>query len=239
MTNITLAPPIVGEKNTTAEPKVGTAIKAVEEFLNSNKLDGTSNIKAEGVKESNLELALQEKLSAVLTGVKIKSTGVSAEAATGEMVVATAGGITITLPSAATINREVVVYNTGGTAIKVKCAASQFIHGDFLSTAGEAEVELLQEQHITVQSNGSTSWFIKAGEPKRTQVWINKAFTKVEAEAGVTPSTRRPAYVLFEQTMTALTIGGVTVAQNKGMFYVPAGQAWKATVASGTSTILL
>ncbi len=214
MTAITLAPPIVKEKVTTAEPKVGTAITAVETFLNSNKLDGTTNIKLEGIKETNLELALQEKLAATLSGLKIKGTGISITAATGEFIIAGVGGITITLPTRVE-NREVAVFNTAATAVKVKTNGG-FFKGDFLTTE-PAEVELMKNQHITVQCDAN-NWYIKAGEPRRTQTY--GARVERAAATPFPPNATRPTQVSFEVNSAAaetlaggIKIGGVLVQQ--------------------------
>ncbi len=230
MTNITLAPPIVGEKNTTAEPKVGTAIKAVEEFINGKKIDGTSNIKAEGLTEENLNSELKTKLAATLTGVKLKVVTVSTEAATGEMIGIGKSAITITLP-AATLNREVVVYAGAGFSGKVKCTAPAKMYGDYTNAAGE--VELFSLQHITVQADG-TNWIIKAGGPKRTQLYVTKKFTKAELEAGITLNASRPVFLAKSEGIT--TIGGAAAAVTTA--FVPEGQVVKGTFVPAEATFV-
>ncbi len=244
MTNISLSPPIVKGLNTVEEPKVGTAIKAVEEFLNGHNIDGVTNIKTEGIEEKNLNTPLKEKLSAVLTGVKIKSVTESTTAATGELILAGKAGITITLP-ARVENREVVVFNTAANC-KVKTNGGFFV-GDFITIVSSTnEIELLTGQHITVQCDAN-NWYIKAGESRRTQAYTTKAYTKVEAETGEIPSPTRPASVTLINTTEggnmAVTVGGVGIVSAAVefapvSFRVMPNVRWKATRPVTAATLL-
>lgn len=163
---------------------------------------------------------------------------VSVEAKRGELVRMVTSGTTLTLPTPA-VNGPVTVVCDPAAATGIKVTASSgSIFGQFIT--GVATVTLLPNQSCRFWPTGG-NWFIVAGEPKREQVYVSKAFSKAEAEAGVEPSATRPAMVSFKEafgTAPGLTVGGVNVASATSVF-VPPGQKWKAQDANTAYTILL
>ena len=114
--------------------------------------------------------------------------GASFAAASGELVKCT-GAITVTLPAAAA--NAIVGVLANNHEVNIGAGAS-LIYGDFIT--GSTPITLLGYQHVVLQSDG-TNWFIVAGEPKREQTYTEKTYSKVEAEAGVSPSATRPSVV--------------------------------------------
>jgi len=242
MTAITLVPPVVKEKNTVAEPKVGTAIKAVEEFLNSNKLDGATNIKAEGVTETSLTSAVQTKLNQKSSGLELKKQAGSTTAVAGNFYLMETNATTLTLPAPATANAQVGIGTINGVeSSKLKIGVGAKIYGDF--TNGGENLTIFENQHLIVEGDG-TNWRILSGEPTNTNLYAAETtITLVEAEAGVTISKVRPALVTVFAEMTAnqgleITVSGkraaVATQSASGtittpmMFRVAASQVWKA-----------
>jgi hypothetical protein len=237
MTKLTLTVPTTGEKNTVAEPKVDTALKALEEFINGGNIDGTTNIKPTSILESNLATALQEKFTNRLGLAVEKPAG--SETGESEKLYQMKNGKTLTLP-AATLNRIVGVFALEAEA-KVKTAAG-VIKGDFFS--GGTAV-LTENQHLLLIADG-TNWMIVAGEPKREQTYTaNKVFSKAECEAGVEVSATRPAHVQLENIGSAstLNVGGASMAliqaSETRTVYLNPGQTWKTNQSMGEMHILL
>lgn len=139
----------------------------------------------------------------------ISSHGTSFTAASGELVKATAA-ITVTLPAVAANATVGVLAN--GNAVTVG-AGSAKIYGDFVE--GVTPIKLVGYQHVVLISDG-TNWYIVAGEPARENKYSKKVYSVPEAEAGVTPSTTRPAIVtitprsgaLGESIYAIITVGG-------------------------------
>lgn len=163
----------------------------------------------------------------------------SCTAKSGELVKAT-GSITVTLPEAS-VNATVGVL-ANGHAVTVKAPAGD-IYGDFVE--GVTSINLIGYQHVVLQSDG-TNWFIIAGEPKREQVAVGKDFSKAELEAGVTPSTTRPALVTFfgNENEAHVEVEGVLIGPPDLGEHVPLtfevlpGQKWKAKVVGHAVTLL-
>ncbi len=246
MTSITLLPPIVKGLNTVEEPKVGTALKTIEQYLNlTNPTEGVggANIVKESIKENNLEPAVQTLLNQKAAGLELLKQAGSLTATSGNIYLMETNATTLTLP-AATKGRQVGSITLNGiAATKLKTAAG-VIYGDFVSGLGE--VTLLENQHLVVEADG-TNWHILSGESKREQTYAAKTFTKEEAETGVTPSLVRPAFVVIINTVEAgtmnVTVGGVGVAvgAEKGTavsFKVNPGVAWKTTKKVNSVTLL-
>ncbi len=255
MTNITLAPPIVKGLNTVEEPKVGTAIKTIEEYLNLvNPAAGIggANIIKESITEDRLTAAVQVLLNKAAAGLTLVKQAGSVTGTSGNLYQMETGGATLNLP-APTEGRMVGAFAIGGCKVKAEGAAKIF--GDF--TTGIAEVALATNQHVTVFANG-TNWLIIAGEPKREQIYVSKSWSKAEAETGVTPSVTRPAFVTLtvisevEKAVNAqLKVGGVTAGEvaaasitgaasktSLGLWVNP-NQVWKLTAgATGLGSIL-
>jgi hypothetical protein len=249
MTNLTLTIPEVGEKNTVADPRTQQAFEAIRTFINTEQLS-SGNIKEHGIEESRLSEALIALIGAKVLGLTVTpKTSESVTAASGEVIeMLGTGGHTVTLP-APTINRIVGVISPLIES-KVK-TPSGAIFGDFISSA--TTIALAAGQHVLLIADGA-NWFILAGEPKREQTYgTPKLFSKAECEAGVVPSTTRPAFAFFKKSSAGsqvLEVGGVVVVENLNgpaesgpnsvSLFVPAGQAWKST-SNGlfVSTLLL
>lgn len=233
MTKLTLSPPIVKELEVTAEPKVGVALTAIETFLNGKELDGTTNIKEEGVLETNLSAAVQTKLNQKTFGLEYKAEGANFEAESGKLYGCTAA-LTATMP-AATANRIVGLTNLAAVAIKVSAKAGKTIVGDFVN---QEVVELMPAQHLLLEANGS-NWTIVAGEPKREQKYALKTYTKAEAEAAPVLSANRPAMAVFKTSGGGpIELGGSSLGFGS-TFWVNPGQKFKATEATEVLIILL
>lgn len=176
MTKLSITPPSTGELNTVADPKVVTALQAIEAWANGNV--GTNNIEAGTVTEAMLSVAVQTLLGKAVSGLTFAERTTSVEAANGELVYANKTGITITLP-APTVGRSIAVFCGGSaTSVKVTCSSGK-IYGDF--TEGATTVTLATYQHLRVVASGE-HWFIESGEPKREGVQKFKALTSGKAE---------------------------------------------------------
>lgn len=245
MTKLTIVPPVVGEKNTVAEPKVGTNLKEIEEFVNSNKLDGAINLKAEGIKESNLEKALQEKIAEKNAGLSLVKQAGSETATAGNFYLMETNGATLTLP-AATLNRTIgIACLNGVAAVKLKMTGK--LYGDFIN--GSTEVVILENQHLIVKADG-TNWHIESGEPKREQKYEVKAYTVLGIGAGIEYSASRPAMVTLLAPsggeISTVSVGGVATgfpAQTVNPMpplYVPPTQLVTASATkSGNALVIL
>lgn len=239
MTKLTITPPSTGELNTVADPKVVTALQAIEAWANGSV--GTNNIEAGSVTEAMLSTAVQTLLGKAVSGLTFAERTTSVEAASGELVYANKTAITITLP-APTVGRSIAVFCGGSaTSVKVTCSSGK-IYGDF--TEGATTVTLTTYQHLRVVASGE-HWFIESGEPKKEAVYSTgfKAYSEAEAVAGVAPSATRMAYVVFKGGSGSLEIGGVKMLNLSGgvvtMYLIPPGQKWKSNAALETQTLLL
>lgn len=241
MTKLTISPPSTGELNTVAEPKVTTALQAIETWANGNV--GTNNIGAETVTEAMLVSAAKTLLNAKALGLTLKVYSTSQTAVSGELL-NMSKTTTVTLPTAA-LNRVVGVFAgiASGEEVKVKTNGG-LIYGDFV--VGSAEVVLLAQQHVLLQNNG-TDWVIVSGESKRTQTYSAQVVAgKATAEAGIEPSATRPALVTAQTTIAgtaelfvgAVLLGGYTNTEPV-TFFVPPGVKWKINQQVGYSSILL
>ncbi len=219
MTNITLAPPIVGGKNTSEEPKVGTAIKTLEEFLNQTVPGtgiGTGNIIKESVTEEKLSAAVQILLNKAAAGLTVVKQAGSTTGESGNLYLMETNATTLTLP-AATSGRMVGVATKNAIAESKMKAGVGKIFGDFLSPTGVETVTLAENQHMIVEADG-TNWRILSGEGKRTQAYGARTERAVTTE--FEPSSTRPTQVSFEVNGApveafagTLSIGGVVVQQ--------------------------
>jgi hypothetical protein len=148
-------------------------------------------------------------------GLVVALHAASFTAAPGERVIATANGITVTLPTP-TANAVIEVWYAESSGQVTVTASSGAIAGDFVSGSS---LKLTANQHVCLVGDG-TFWRIVAGEPKREQAWSAlKSFTKAEAEAGQEVSATRPGYVLFKAAggTPGLEIGGVKVEAIAGV----------------------
>lgn len=237
MAKLTLARPTVGEKNTSAEPKVDTALANIENWANGEV--GTGNIEANSVTEAMLVTAVQEKLGGTIFGLAHKASAISASVANGELLEMTGTTTTATLPTA-TKGRVCGVY-AAAAGIKIKTAAG-VIAGDFIT--GQATIQLELNQHVVLEAEG-TNWRIIAGEPKREQTYSAEASATSEIENET--SATRPALVVGRTfgSSTAqgeVFVGGVkiTTADNVGgsipiTFLVPPGVKWKVTLTGASA----
>lgn len=232
MSKLSLVIPTVGIKNTVACPEVDTALSTIQTWANG-EVEGTNNIKAEGVIEANLDSAtktlLNTKSFAALT---FNAQNVATfTAATGELVLMEKEASVLTLP-AATANRIVgVMAGNSANSITVKAAAVKTIFGDFIAEA--TEITLAKLQHVILQATG-TAWLIIAGEPKREQKY--EAEKAIVAAETVTPSATRPAFVATTGS-TAWEVGGKVVIGSS--FFVPPGQTLKNTSGSTAKASVL
>jgi hypothetical protein len=204
MAKLTLVLPEVGTKNSVADPRIPTALKAIEKVING-EIEGTNNLEAEGVKEANLEKALQEKIAAKVSGLEIAGHAVSFEAKSGELCELNGEGITATLP-AATANRLIGFYQGVGGITTINASSKGFkIYGDFVKEANS--VGLTQHQHLWLFATGGR-WVIVAGECKREQKYeAIQSPTKAECEAGIEISKTRQ--VLIQTTAVEIEIDGI------------------------------
>lgn len=193
---------------------------------------GTDEVKAFPAEVSQ---AGAETIDKVLKehNLKIKKYAGAASPATGELVVQEKTGETVTLPAVATADQVIGIFSTVAEC-KVTGAAETI--GPGLKAAAW---KLTTNQFALLQSNG-VNWMMLTSEYKREQVVVAKPWTKAEAEAGVTPSATRPAFVTFGKGY-ATEVGGVSfgVGSEPKAFYVLPGQVWKSNVACETETLIL
>jgi hypothetical protein len=244
MAKLTLVEPEVGTKNSVADPRIPTALKAIEKVING-EIEGTNNLEAEGVKEANLEKALQEKIAAKVSGLEIAGHAVSFEAKSGELCELNGEGITATLP-AATANRLIGFYQGVGGTTTINASSKGFkIYGDFVKEANS--VGLTQHQHLWLFATGGR-WVIVAGECKREQAY--GALTGRAVGTEYEPSITRETEVMLSWTGLnpakgmILEIGGIpvtrTITTETGLisFRVGAGVKWKMAAPGGpTATV--
>jgi hypothetical protein len=184
---------------------------------------------------------LAERIAAIFKErlVTVATHGVSFTAASGELVKAT-GAITVTLPTAAENATVAVLANNHAT--KLKGAGAAKIYGGHIE--GVAEINLVGYQYVVLIADG-TNWFILAGEPRSEAKYVQKNYSKAEAEAGVEPSPGYRAEVLISATEPfILSVGSEELvngapANTPFTFVCPAGTKWKANKAVGTQTLLL
>lgn len=218
MSKLTIPAPVVGEKVTAAEPKVGTDITTIETWANG-EIDST-NIKAEGITEADLDAAtktlLNSKSFAALTLVKKNEAAFTA--ASGELVLMEKEASVLTLPEP-TAGRIIGAYCASTiTSIKVKpTKVATKVFGDFLGSGGAAEITLTGSQHVILQAEGS-NWLILAGEPKREAAYTTHGL--VTAGEDQTPSATRPVMVVATVTSESAQKSTVT-------FPVSPGQKWR------------
>ncbi len=233
MTSISLEVPIVGQKNTTEEPKVGNSITTIQSFLNGSNLDGTTNIKAEGVAEANLTAAVVTKLNQKASGLELKKQSGSATGESGTIYLMETNAATLTLTATATANKQVgIICKTAVASVTLKAGAGAKIFGDFLAAAGVASCVIAENQHVIVEADG-TNWWIIAGEPKREQTYtaLTEHIILSTAEFGEEPSSVRPSSVTGminapgAGTEMEIVIGVQTIMTNvaiKGQLPLPA-----------------
>lgn len=198
-------------------------------------------------------LTLAEDIDKYLLGTVTRGTNVIATS--GELVKATAE-ITVKTPTASLDVVFGVLAN--GHAVAVE-ATSGVIYG--YSTAGVAEALVIGHQYMVLQSDG-TNWYLIGGLPAESVTgraivggkalvatetsYSTKAYSKVEAEAGVEPSSLSLAFVVLSNTSglsTSIFVGGETLGslptgQMTG-FLVQPGQKWSSSVAVKATTLLI
>ncbi len=205
MTSISLEVPIIGQKNTTEEPKVGNSIKKTEEYLNIATPGvgiGGANILAETIKESNLEAAVVTKLNQKAAGLELKKQAGSATGESGIIYLMETNATTLTLTATATINKQVgIICKSGVESVKLKAGAGAKIFGDFLTATGVTECTIRENQHVIVEADG-TNWWIISGEPANLNTYeAEKTVSLATAEAGITISKVRPALLTVMASM--------------------------------------
>ncbi len=250
MTNITLLPPIVGSKNTTEEPKVGTAIKAIEQYLNQTVVGtgiGTENVIKESITEEKLSAAVQVLLNQKAAGLELKKQAGSTTGASGVIYLMETNATTLTLP-AATSSRQVGIICKNTVAAVALKATGVKIFGDFLAAAGVEVINIAENQHVVVEADG-TNWWIISGEPKREQLYSARVASV--AGEGHTPNTVRPVEVVLTHKVSEGGIGSLVVAGKEIMtavigagaayvsFICPPGGVWKASEATEYSYLIL
>ncbi len=199
MTSISLPPPIVGQKNTSEEPKVGTALTTIEQYLNQTVPGtgiGTANIVNAAVTEEKLSAAVQVLLNKAAAGLTLVKQAGSTTGSSGNLYLMETNATTLTLP-AATSGRMVGVITKNAIEESKMKATGVKIFGDFLAAAGVETITMAENQHVIVEADG-TNWWIISGEPRREQAFATKTITTAEAEAGgatTNPSKVRPAIV--------------------------------------------
>ena len=216
---------------------------STEGRLGLRKLKGSSSGRQIGTGFQSLGFDI-EALSSWLVFVT-HSGSVTAEA--GELLKMTATG-TVTLP-AASFKGCIGVICAGGVTT-VKPPITEKIFGDFVNEA--AEIKLLLNQHVILQSNG-TNWFIIAGEPKREQAY-SELVGRAEATP-FTPSSTRPTFVALTafrneaEWSVFVKVGGITIGNMKGgegteipatipfSFICPPGVAWEWGKTGATPTV--
>jgi hypothetical protein len=237
VTRIKIEAPNTGEKNTVAEPKVDTALRIIETYLNGQELDGEVNIKNEGIKEANLTKELREKLAAKI-GLTIEKRNESLEGVSEKLYFMEKNGSTLTLP-APTANRIIGVFGNAPSGMKVSTSTG-LIYGDFVEGAKTVTIPFLY--HCRFVANGE-AWVIDSGVPKLESIYSFALFTKTGAEAGTTPSTTRPSFVTVAAKTGTVEVeyagGGTEVGVPAIGFYLPAGRLWKANGECYVSTLLL
>lgn len=248
MAKLTLEVPTVGEKNTVAEPKVDTALKAIETWANGEV--GTANIAAENVSEAMLTKALQEKLTTKI-GLTLELKNESFEAVAEKWYIQEKEGATITLPKP-TANRMIAVTCANTIkAFKLKPLEGKIYSG--LHPAGATVVEVTESASLIVEATG-INWFVLAGEEKREQAYSAQTARTLGTE--YEPSATRPTFVTLEivtngevRSSASLFVGGVRMggvqlskpaegnATGMASFICPPGLKWKAENVVGSPTV--
>lgn len=236
MGKVTLNYPIIGQKDSTEEPKVTAALKVLEEWANGKV--GTENIEAGTVTEAMLTAAVQAKLGGTVFGLtKKEAKETSVTGVSGELIVFTGNGsYTLTLPSPAVANRTLGVVNFLNANGEVTVTTpSGKVMGEYVESAS---CKLALHQALLVESDG-TNYYILGGSPKREGKYTTKSYLKEELEppgAGVEVSATRDALISLKSgTLVGVeSIGGVASPKvtTSSQIRVPAGQKWKNTTVS-------
>jgi hypothetical protein len=254
MTKLALVLPEVGTKNSIADPRIPTALQAIQEVVNG-KLEGSEvNIRKESIDEKSLTAGVQALVNAKTSGLTLVQHKGNIEVKGGELAEMIEESATVTLP-APVLNRTVGVFGGGVAVTLTSVEKGGKIYGDFLSATGVTSIKLAPFQHVILQSEG-TNWLIISGEPKREETY--GAFTARVIGTEYTPSTTRPTLVnayggvtkgkefIFKPTVGGVSLGGVNMnleTGELGIVFLPltfmcgAGQKWKAEV-TGTSPVL-
>lgn len=245
MSKVSLNYPVIGLPDSTEEPKVTTALKALEEFLNGAKIESTDNIKPEGITEASLSSAVKTKLAGTIFGLTYKQISASTEIKNGELFEAVSGVGTITLPTP-TAGRTVGMFVGAAGPVKVTAAGAAKIFTDSPAAEGVTTVELTLYQHLVLTANG-TNWLVMSGTIRPTQAYsAQAAITSAKEEE---PSATRATDVHLEIACTGassgtITVGGVvinafnaTTAVVPYSFRVYPGVKWKWTQVSGSVAV--
>lgn len=199
----------------------------------------------ESADETKVYPALGQKMAeriSTLFGEKtwvLKKRAASYEAKSGEWGLQESSAKTVTLPLAAT-NSQIIAVTSAVAEAKVTTSGGAVIYGKWLTVASATATVVLTQDMTAFFFSDGTNWILW-GEIKSEQKYVAKAFTKVEAEAGVEPSATRDAVVVLSAE-GILTIGGVSlngVANSPaGPYLIPAGQKWTSNAAQNTATLL-
>ena len=143
---------------------------------------------------------------------------------------------TVTL-GPAFLGSEYELLSNGSATTTVKAGPGANIYGDFINSA--ATITLLPLQHVRLRGDG-TNYIIVAGEPKRESKYVEKNYTKAEAEAGIEFNASRSALV-FLSASDNLRIGGEPIGGAGGeaiTIEVPPGQKITLTTSVTADSIL-
>lgn len=244
MAKLAITPPSVGEKDSVAEPKVGTALQAVETWANGNV--GANNIEAKGITEAMLATVLVEKLTTKL-GMTTEAKNESLTGVSEKLYIMEKEASTLTLP-APTLNRVIGITCANSiNAVKITCSEGKVFSK--LHPAGATTVEVTTSSGIVVEATGS-NWFVIAGGEKATD--ISGARTARVVGTEYEPSATRPTQVIVTIELGAaavgeVLVGGVQVSLLKNAnvaaivipitFVCPPAVLWKVVQGSGTITI--
>lgn len=230
MAKLTLSIPVVGEKNSVADPKITTALQVIEKWANGEV--GTTSIEAKAITEALLSVGVVEKLTTKI-GLNLEKQNASLEGVAEKLYVMEKEGSTLTLPTP-TLNRMIgITCASSINAVKVTAVSGKIFSG--LNQAGATTVEVTKAETIIVEATGA-NWVRIAGEEKPEAKYVIKTYTKAEIEAGVEPSaTRRAEVIIYPPSSGVFVfngIGGVVtpVVPANTPFIVPPGQTWKGTV---------
>jgi hypothetical protein len=191
MTELSYETPVIGEEFSKAAPKVDTGFENIRAWANG-QID-SANLKAGGIEEAKLSVAVQALLNAKTAGLNMAVHEGSGEVKAGELFVTKGAGITATLPKAAA---NVALGVWGASTVKV--AAGDAIYGDFVG--GASELKLAAFQHLTLIGQQAKIWLITAGEPQREQAY--------SSQIPISQAT------LYEPNATRATFVSLTVKSN-------------------------
>ena len=178
----------------------------------------------------------------------LKKRAASYEAKSGEWGLQESSAKTVTLPLAATASQPIAVTSAVAEA-KVTTSGGAVIYGKWLTVGSATATVVLTTDMTAFFFSDGTNWILGLGSEIKDERKYGVAVfaTKAEAEAGIEPSTTRPAMITMEVSgggSGTVAVGGVVLGSEitSGAyitFLCPAGIKWKSTLQTTYNVILL